>query len=68
MATVSKSEVARTRIEPKTKRDGESIRKRLGISQSTLINISYHAGVEVGSIPLSLHIPNPSNQHAFRLV
>ena len=68
MATVGKSDVARTRIEPKSKRDAESIRKRLGISQSTLINVSYRAGVEAGSLPLPLHVPNPSNQHAFRLI
>lgn len=67
MATVGKSDVVRTRIEPKIKRDTESIRKRLGVSQSTIINISYRAVVEVGGIPLSPHVPNPSNRHAFRL-
>ncbi len=68
MATVNKSEVVRTRIEPKIEGDAESIRKRLGVSQSTFINISYRAVVEVGGIPLSLHVPNPSNRHAFRLL
>ena len=68
MATVSKSDVVRTRIEPKIKRDAESIRKRLGASQNTFINTSYRAVVEVDGIPLSPHVPNPSNRHAFRLL
>ena len=58
MAAISKSDVVRARIEPKVKRDAENILKRLGVSHSTFINMSYRAVVEEGGIPLSLHVPN----------
>lgn len=58
MVAISKSDVVRARIEPKVKRDAESILKRLGVSHSTFINMSYRAVVEEGGIPLSLHVPN----------
>ncbi len=58
MTTISKSDVVRARIEPKVKRDAEGILKRLGVSHSTFINMSYRAVVEARGIPLSLHIPN----------
>lgn len=58
MVAISKSDVVRARIEPKVKRDAENILKRLGVSHSTFINMSYRAVVEEGGIPLSLHLPN----------
>ena len=58
MVAISKSDVVRARIEPKVKRDAENILKRLGVSHSTFINMSYRAVVEEGGIPLSLHVPN----------
>ena len=36
----------------------KGILKRLGVSHSTFINMSYRAVVEAKGIPLSLHIPN----------
>ena len=38
--------------------NAESILKRLGVSHSTFINMSYRAVVEAQGIPLSLHVPN----------
>lgn len=58
MVAISKSDVVRARIEPKVKRDAEIILKRLGVSHSTFINMSYRAVVEEGGIPFSLHVPN----------
>ncbi len=56
--TINKTDIVRARIEPKVKQDAESILKRLGVSHSTFINMSYRAVVEAKGIPLSLHIPN----------
>ncbi len=58
MTAINKTDIVRARIEPKVKRDAESILKRLGVSHSTFINMSYRAVVEEGGIPLSLHLPN----------
>ena len=66
MATINKSDVVRARIEPKIKRDAEGILKRLGVSHSTFINMSYRAVVEEGGIPLSLHLPNKETARVFR--
>ncbi len=66
MTTISKSDVVRARIEPKIKRDAESILKRLGVSHSTFINMSYRAVVEAGGIPLSLHVPNKKTASVLR--
>ena len=55
---MSKSDVVRARIEPEVKRDAEAILKRLGLSHSALINMTYRAVVATGGIPLSLHVPN----------
>ena len=66
MATINKSDVVRARIEPKIKRDAEGILKRLGVSHSTFINMSYRAVVEEGGIPLSLHVPNKATARVLR--
>ncbi|MFM2374531.1 MAG: hypothetical protein RLZZ234_526 [Candidatus Parcubacteria bacterium] len=66
MTTISKSDVVRARIEPKVKRDAEGILKRLGVSHSTFINMSYRAVVEANGIPLSLHVPNKETAKVLR--
>ena len=66
MSTTSKSDVVRARIETKVKRDAEGILKRLGVSHSTFINMSYRAVVEEGGIPLSLHVPNKATAKVLR--
>ena len=66
MTTLGKSDVVRARIETKVKRDAESILKRLGVSHSTFINMSYRAVVETGGIPLSLHVPNKATARVLR--
>ena len=58
MTTINKTDIVRARIEPKVKRDAEGILRRLGVSHSTFINMSYRAVVEANGIPLSLHVPN----------
>jgi DNA-damage-inducible protein J len=66
MTAASKSDVVRARIEPKVKKDAESILKRLGVSHSTFINMSYRAVVEARGIPLSLHVPNAETAKVLR--
>jgi DNA-damage-inducible protein J len=66
METASKSDIVRARIQPKVKRDAESILKRLGVSHSTFINMSYRAVVEAGGIPFSLHVPNAKTAKVLR--
>ena len=66
MTLVNKTEIVRARIEPKVKRDAETILKRLGVSHSTFINMSYRAVVEAGGIPLSLHVPNKETARVLR--
>ncbi len=58
MATLHKTDVVRARIETHVKKSAEDILKRLGVSHSTFINMSYRAVVEEGGIPFSLHVPN----------
>ena len=58
MNTLIKTDVVRARIANKTKKDAENILKRLGVSHSTFINMSYRAVVEHQGIPFSLLIPN----------
>ncbi len=53
-----KTQTVRARIEPETKQKAEAILKRLGLSHSALINMTYRAVVESGGIPFSLHVPN----------
>jgi DNA-damage-inducible protein J len=66
VTAASKSEIVRARIEPKVKRDAEGILRRLGVTHSTFINMSYRAVVETGGIPLSLHIPNKATARVLR--
>ena len=66
MSTITKSAVVRARIETRVKKDAEGILKRLGVSHSTFINMSYWAVVEEGGIPLSLHVPNAATARVLR--
>lgn len=63
---MSKTDVVRARIETRVKKNAEGILKRLGVSHSTFINMSYRAVVEEGGIPLSLHIPNAETARVLR--
>lgn len=67
MTTINKTDVVRARIEPKVKRDAELILKRLGVSHSTFITMTYRAVVETNGIPLSLHVPNKETARTLRL-
>jgi len=66
MITTHKTEVVRARIEPSVKKGAESILKRLGVSHSTFISMSYRAVIEAGGIPFSLHVPNAETAQALR--
>ncbi len=66
MSTACKTDVVRARIETGVKKDAEHILKRLGVSHSTFINMSYRAVVEEGGIPFSLHIQNAETTHVLR--
>lgn len=66
MTTINKTDVVRARIETRVKKDAEGILKRLGVSHSTFINMSYRAVVEAKGIPLSLHIPNAETAKVLR--
>lgn len=63
---MTKTGVVRARIEPRVKKDAEGILKRLGVSHSTFINMSYRAVVEAKGIPLSLHLPNAETTGVLR--
>jgi DNA-damage-inducible protein J len=63
---MTKTDVVRARIETRVKKDAEGILKRLGVSHSTFINMSYRAVVEEGGIPLSLHLPNAETARVLR--
>ncbi len=63
---MSKTDVVRARIEKRVKKDAESIFRRLGISHSTFINMSYRAVVAEGGIPFSLHVPNAATARVLR--
>ncbi len=63
---MSKRDVVRARIETRIKKNAEGILKRLGVSHSTFINMSYRAVVEEGGIPLSLHVPNAQTARVLR--
>lgn len=66
MSSLNKAEVVRARIETDIKRNAESILKRLGVSHSTFINMSYRAVIETGGIPFSLHVPNKATARVLR--
>ena len=66
MTALTKPDVVRARIESKVKRDAGNILKRLGVSHSTFINMSYRAVVESGGIPFSLHVPNAETARVLR--
>ncbi len=66
MKTTPKLNVVRARIETRVKKDAEDILKRLGVSHSTFINMSYRAVVSTGGIPFSLHIPNKETARVLR--
>jgi DNA-damage-inducible protein J len=66
MTTATKSDVVRARIETRVKKHAEGILKRLGVSHSTFINMSYRAVVEEGGIPFSLHVPNRETARVLR--
>ena len=56
--------MVRARIETKGKRNQETILKRLCVSHSTFINMSYRAVIANGGIPLSLRVPNKETARA----
>jgi DNA-damage-inducible protein J len=64
MSALQKTDTVRARIEPDVKRDAETILKRLGVSHSTFINMSYHAIVANGGIPFPLSVPNAETKKA----
>lgn len=66
MAIQLKNDIVRARIETKTKQQASAILKRLGVSHSTFINMSYRAVVENKGIPLSLRIPNAETAKVLR--
>lgn len=66
MATAQKKDVVRARIEADVKKDAENILKRLGVSHSTFINMSYKAVIENAGIPFDVVLPNKDSEKAIR--
>ncbi len=66
MNTKQKTDVVRARIDAKIKKDAEKVIKRMGVSHSTLINMTYRAVIAEQGIPLSLHIPNEETKRVLR--
>lgn len=64
MVALQKSDVVRARIEADVKSDAEIILKRLGVSHSTFINMSYRAVIENDGIPFSVSLPNAVSRSA----
>ena len=62
--TTIKTDVVRARIERRVKKNAEGILKRLGVSHSAFINMSYHAVVEQAGIPFAVTIPNAATKQA----
>ena len=65
---MNKTATVRARIDPETKRKAEVILKRLGLTHSALITMTYRAVAETGGIPFSLHMPNAETQEELRRV
>ena len=61
---MNKTATVRARIDPETKRKAEAILKRLGLTHSALITMTYRAVAETGGIPFSLHVPNAETRAA----
>ena len=61
---MTKQEMVRARVEAATKKKAEAILKRLGLSHSAFINMSYHAVIETGGIPFSTRILNAETKAA----
>ena len=53
-----KTDIVRARMDPALKRQVEVILKRLGLTHSALINMTYRALVQEGGIPFSTRVPN----------
>ena len=66
MPILVKTDVVRARIETSVKKDAEGILKRLGVSHSAFINMSYRSVVEEGGIPFSMHLPNAATARVLR--
>ena len=66
MTAINKTEIVSVRIECKLKHDAETILKRLGVSHSTLINMSYRAVIEEKGIPHSFYVPNNETARVLR--
>ncbi len=64
MSALLKTDTVRARIEADVKHEAEAILKRLGVSHSAFINMSYHAVVANGGIPFSLSVLNAETQEA----
>lgn len=64
MSALLKTDTVRARIEADVKHEAETILKKLGVSHSAFINMSYHAVVANGGIPFSLSVPNAETQKA----
>ena len=66
MSTTQKTDVVRARIEADVKDDAEHILRRLGLSHSAFINMSYKAVIENAGIPFAVTLPNKGSQEAIK--
>ncbi len=64
MSLSNKTDVVRARIEASVKKDADSILRRLGVSHSAFINMSYKAVVENAGIPFPVSLPNAETRKA----
>ena len=66
MATNTKSETIRARVEPAVKKAAESVFKQLGMSTTDAITIFYRQVALHKGIPFEIKIPNAKTQAAMR--
>ena len=63
---MTKTAFVRARVKPEIKEQAKAILERYGVSESAFINMSYHAVINEGGIPLSLHAPNAETAAAMQ--
>lgn len=62
----NKTDTVRARIETDVKKNAEHILRRLGVSHSAFINMSYKAVIENAGIPFDVALPNKTSREAIR--
>ncbi|MFH1194570.1 MAG: type II toxin-antitoxin system RelB/DinJ family antitoxin [bacterium] len=60
----TKTAIVRTRVEPKLKREFNSLLKKLGLSESEAVRLLMKSSVLHKKLPIELHVPNATTTKA----